>query len=363
MFLLSLCQGSGCITYTQAELAPLMNARARAILKSTAPVVARYSGIAKALALRYAGRGTIFLLHSIGRTFFPDELLSCPASVLEDALCWLKNNRICVVSLDVALERLRGSSTEKFCVLTFDDGFADNLTYALPIMERYEAPFTVYVTDGMLNGDIDAWWLGLAALIRTRDRVELPELGCRFDCEDRASKKRTFAAIRSLIALNWETLAAVKAAIAANGIDYHALARAEGLSTEQLRLLAASPLVTIGAHGARHINLARASEAEAEQEMTASRRLLEGIIGREVVHFAYAFGDCGPREARIAQRVGFRSAVTTLRGTLFPEHLNHLHALPREPLDRNDTPSTLRCKVDGTYRAFYSWLGDPIAHL
>lgn len=336
---------------------------ARAILKSTAPVIARYSGVGKALAFRYAGPGTIFILHSIGGAFCPDEFLSCPASVLESTLSWLKENGIRVVSLDEAVERLVERSREKFCVFTFDDGFADNLTKALPIMERYKAPFTVYVTNGMLTGDIDAWWLGLATWIRTRDHLEIPELGLRFDCADEAGKKRTFVAIRAFIASNWEALTPIRAAIAADGIDIRALARAEGLSIEQLKQLAASPLVTIGAHGVRHINLARASADEVEREMATSRRLLEDIIGREVIHFAYAFGACGPREAQIANQLGFRTAVTTLRGTLFPEHLSHLHALPREPLDRNDTPSSLRCKLDGTYRAYFSRFGDPVAHL
>jgi peptidoglycan/xylan/chitin deacetylase (PgdA/CDA1 family) len=343
---------------------PEIKMSVRAVLKYTAPFIARYSGIAKALAFRYSGPGTIFFLHSVGDTFFPDELLSCPTPVLEAALSWFRRNRIRVVSLDEAVDRLNARSIEKFCVITFDDGFADNLVHALPIMERYKAPFTVYVANGMVTGEIDAWWLGLAKLIRIEDFVELPELGLRFDCNDALSKKRAFNAIRAFIEAKWEVaLQPTREAIAAYGIDTRALARAKGLTTEQLQQLAASPLVTIGAHGVRHINLARASADEVEQEMMGSRRSLEQAIGREVKHFAYAFGACGPREAQIAKRLGFRTAVTSQHGTLFPQHVNHLHELPREPLDRNDTPSSLRCKLGGTYRAYYSNLGYPIAHL
>ncbi len=248
--------------------------------------------------------------------------------------------------------------------LTFDDGYADTLTHALPVMQRFDAPFTVYVSAGMITGEIDAWWLALAELIRTRDHLEL--LGCGFDCKDRPSKRRAFGAIKSLIDANDEVLAAVRQAIAAAGIDCRAVARAQGLSTEQLRRLAASVLVTIGAHGVRHINLARATAAEVEEEVTASRRFLEDVIDREVAHFAYPFGQpsaCGPREAQIARVAGFRTAVTTRHGTLFPEHLDHLHALPREPIGGNDSASSLRCKIDGTYRAFHSRLGDPVAQM
>jgi len=97
--------------------------------------------------------------------------------------------------------------------------------------------------------------------------------------------------------------------------------------------------------------------------MTVSRRMLEQIIDREVIHFAYPFGACGKKEAQIARSIGFRTAVTTQHGTLFPKHLNHIYALPREPLFGKDTASSLRCKLDGTYRAYHSRLGNPVAHL
>ena len=102
----------------------------------------------------------------------------------------------------------------KFCAFTFDDGYADNLTHALPIMESFAAPFTVYVATGMMTGKIDAWWLGLAALIRAQDHIELPDLDCRFDCADQASKKRTYLAIETLIHSDFDALATVKASIA-----------------------------------------------------------------------------------------------------------------------------------------------------
>lgn len=337
----------------------------RAALKSAAPYIAHYGGISRALALRYAGAGIIFGLHSIcdDGPSGPDEFLGVPARTLEHTLAWLRKNGIAIVSLDEAIARLDDPSRERFCVFTFDDGYADNLTRALPIMERFDAPFTVYVTAGMFTGEIDAWWLGLVALIDSQDQVELAELGCRFHCHDPAGKKRAFVEIRTLVDANPQALAAVKTAVAAAGIDYRTLARAEGLTVEQLRRLAASPLVTIGAHGVRHINFSAASATEVKQEMVTGRRLLEDALQREVTNFAYPFGACGHREVELAQSVGFHTAVTTRRGSLFAAHLDHRYALPREMISRYDTPSSLRCKVDGVYRAFHSRLGDPVALL
>lgn len=333
---------------------------ARAVLKSAATLIAHYSGIGKALGVRYRGPGVIFVLHSvIGGSIPYLEDLRCPVDVLERTLSWLKCNGFAFVSLDQALARLADPGDERFCAFTFDDGYADNLTYALPLMERFAAPFTVYVSSGMMTGEIDAWWLGLAALVRTRDAVAIPELDLRLDCADHAGKRRAYLAIEARIHANYDALGPVKAAIAASGIDCGALARREGLSAAQLRQLAASPLVTIGAHTARHINLALAPAREVEQEMVTGRRALESILGHEVVHFAYPFGNaraCGPREAQIAREVGFRSAVTMRRGMLFPEHRHHLYALPREPLTGRETPVRLQCKLDGVDRALQSLL-------
>lgn len=90
------------------------------------------------------------------------------------------------------------------------------------------------------------------------------------------------------------------------------------------------------------------------------------VLQREVGHFAYPFGNaraCGKREAQIARAVGFRTAVTTRRGTLFPDHPDDLYALPREPLAANDTPATMRCKLGGVNRAFQSLFGNPVARM
>src|SRR5271155_276835 len=96
---------------------------ARVVLKSAVPFFARYSGIAKTLAFRYGGPGVIFMLHSaVGDSDpYPDDRLRCPVAVLEKTLGWLKDNDVAFVSLDEAVERLRRSSTGRFCAFTFDD--------------------------------------------------------------------------------------------------------------------------------------------------------------------------------------------------------------------------------------------------
>jgi len=342
--------------------------RAASLLKTALPIVAQYSGLRSALALRYRGIGTIFMMHSVVERGdgYPDHSLRCPADTLAAALQFLRDAGVAFVSLDEMLERLKFPSGRPFAAFTFDDGFADSLTHALPVMERFGAPMTVYVATGMIEHSMDAWWLGLAEWIRVSDRVALPGAGLAVDCPDPVGKKRAFVAIEGAIHRNYDLLPRLRAAIAARGIDCTALVGREALTVAQLRELARHPLVTIGGHTDTHINLARAPDAAVHREMTSNRRFLEDIIGKPVLHFAYPFGNaraCGVREAAHAQAAGFRTAVTTQSGAIFPEHLDYPHALPREVLSADDTPASLRCKLDGVYRAFHSQLGDPVARM
>ena len=306
------------------------------------------------------------MLHSVvdDDAFYPEAMLRCPVGRLDWILRWLKAAGFALVTLDEAIARLDQPPSAPIAAFTFDDGYADNLTHALPVMERHNAPFTVFVTTGMLTGEIDAWWLGLSRLIATHDSIELADRS--FDCSDRTAKRRTFRVIELMIHANYALLPEVKRLIEANGIDCHALASREGLDQDQLRELAAHPLVTIGGHTTTHIALAQATASVVEKEIGDNRVFLEGIVRAPIQHFAYPFGNleaCGAREAQIVAAAGFRSAVTTRRGTLFPEHRQHLHELPREPLTYEETPSSMRCKVDGFYRALHSRFGEPVARM
>jgi len=336
------------------------------LIKSGVYAAAHVTGLSRALALRYRGRGIIFALHSVtpGDAFSPDDLmLRCPAGKLEWILRRLRQLQLDFVTLDEAVARLGAPAARPFVALTLDDGYADNLTAALPVMEKYAAPFTVFVTTGMITREIDAWWFGLAELVRSRDRIGLPKLG-RFECADPAAKRRAYAAIADAIHADFDVLPAVREAIALAGIEISALVDREALTEQQLRTLAQHPLVTIGGHTTTHPNLKRASAATARGEMADNRKFLQAITGQRIDHQAYPFGHagaCGEREAEISHALGFHTAVTTRAGTVFREHREHLHALPRVCLTRDESSVTLQCKLNGVSRAVNSRFGDPMA--
>jgi peptidoglycan/xylan/chitin deacetylase (PgdA/CDA1 family) len=110
------------------------------------------------------------------------------------------------------------------------------------------------------------------------------------------------------------------------------------MSWDELKPFADDPLISFGAHSITHCNLARQTEEIASQEMALSRARIEGALQRPAIHLAYPYGDklaAGTREFALAQTSGFKTAVTTRPGMVFPGSAEHLTALPRVSLNGN----------------------------
>jgi peptidoglycan/xylan/chitin deacetylase (PgdA/CDA1 family) len=120
------------------------------------------------------------------------------------------------------------------------------------------------------------------------------------------------------------------------GVDSAAFCNDLCMTWAEIGEIAADPLATIGAHTVNHVMLRKASDADVRSEMQQSVAVIEAALGKKPAHFSYPVGDrtsAGPREFRIAAELGFKTAVTTRPGVLFPEHAAHLTALPRISLN------------------------------
>jgi len=130
----------------------------------------------------------------------------------------------------------------------------------------------------------------------------------------------------------------IGALCARHGVDEAAICRDLCMSWDELTNFAGDPLVAIGAHTVSHCNLALQSEANTREEMTVSRARIEERLQRDVLHFCYPYGDrlaAGAREFALAAAAGFKTAMTTRPGMIFPESADHLTALPRVSLNGN----------------------------
>ncbi len=294
----------------------------------------------------FGGVGAILTLHHVRPTgpaaFQPNRLLEVTPAFLEAVIESLQRAGIEFVSLDEMHRRLIARDfTHRFVCLTFDDGYRDNKTWAYPILKACGVPFAIYVPTSFADGQGELWWLVLEKVIAANARVALPMNGAeqRFECATPAAKAETFDAIywwlRGLES-EAELRASVNALAQCYAVDVAALCNDLCMSWDELKALAADPLVTIGAHTVNHVMLKKTSESAARHEMAASAVAIERKLGTRPAHFSYPIGDptsAGPREFRIAREIGFKTAVTTRPGVLFPEHGEHLTALPRLSLN------------------------------
>ncbi|NVN88530.1 MAG: polysaccharide deacetylase family protein [Rhodopseudomonas sp.] len=307
-----------------------------------------FTGVHHVLRPILAGVGTIFMLHNVRPSrddaFQPNRHLEVTPDFLRTTLNHLRSHEIDVITMGELHRRLvEQDFSRRFACITLDDGYRDNRDFALPVLEEFDAPFTVYAASDFAEGRGRLWWITLERLIAQADRIEA-EIGAaavRLDTDTPAAKQAAFDTLHDLLrALPGEhdLCREMTALCTRNRIDETAISRELCLPWNELRRFAGHRLATIGAHSVTHCQLARQSEADAAQEMATSRARIEAELQRPVLHFAYPYGDrsaAGPREFALARAAGFKTAVTTRPGMIFPEIAEHLTALPRVSLNGN----------------------------
>ena len=211
------------------------------------------------------------------------------------------------------------------------------------MLREFDAPFTVYVASDFAEGTGRLWWVALERIIAKASSVEamIGDVATRLDTSTPSAKQAAFDRLHDwLRSLPGEHDVAREISVlcARHGVDEAAICRELCMSWDELKPFAGDPLVTIGAHTITHCNLARQSAETATHELTASRARIEDALQRPALHLAYPYGDriaAGPREFALARTAGFKTAVTTRPGMLFPESADHLTALQRVSLNGN----------------------------
>ena len=322
-----------------------------------------YSGAAKVLSSKTAGIGRIFCLHHVcpnrgqRQDFAPYSNLEITQEFLDTLIVMMKNKGIALVSLDDAVARLTSTrkSEQRFAVFTLDDGYRDNLIHAMPVFEKHQCPFAVYVAPRIAEGTCELWWRLLEAVI-----AKSPEVKIELDGEnivmltsDTASKYRACSILAPKIQSmeEYQQRDLIKNLCLRHNVDWQAFCREVAMTWNEIRLMAQNPLATIGAHTLNHYNLLKLSAEDALSEMRQSKSQIENQLCTAVKHFAYPYGNidaAGPREFALCKTAGFESGVVTRLGSLWPEHAEHLHALPRIMISgRYQSRSAVEALVSG----------------
>ncbi len=145
------------------------------------------------------------------------------------------------------------NQNSKFICLTFDDGYHDTYTTALPLLTRLNIPFAVYITTGFIDNKQPMWWYPNKTL---------------------------------------------------------------GLGNDELKSLDTEPLCTICAHTISHPRLDSLSVDEQRKEIAMSKTTLEEWLGHPVDHFSYPHGAYNEDTLAIVRDCGFHSALMAWGGTV-----------------------------------------------
>lgn len=304
--------------------------------------LSRLPGLVRALS---SSRGVIFTLHRVlpdePADFSPNAILQVQPAFLEYVIERIRDLDLDIISLDEALERLAAPRPgRRFVVLTFDDAYKDNLRYALPILRRHEAPFTLYVPTALVDGVGEIWWQAIEDIIARQEAIAMMSDGETDYVDTRTTRQKNEA----FNTLYWqmrkmpepERLKLLRSFATAYGYDLAKHCRDLIMDWQELRLFAGDPLCTIGAHTVHHPELAKLSAGQARDEMVQSADILLAQFGQRPTHFSYPLGgplSAGQREFELARELGFRSAVTTRPGGLYARHAKSPHALPRVSLN------------------------------
>lgn len=218
-----------------------------------------------------------------------------------------------VLPLAEAVRRLRdGTLPQRAACITFEHGYADNATVALPLLQRYRAPATFFVASGFLDGGC-MWQDAVAEVVRNAaDRLDLEAVG--FATYDLRCPVRRRAVIDMLV----ESLGRLSPADRLARIRAMAPPHTPAmLSTDEVLALHRAGM-EIGAHTVSHPVLTAISNADARAEIAAGRAALQDIVQAPVRLFSYPSGKPGrdfeERHVRMLQSQGFDAAVTSVRG-------------------------------------------------
>ncbi|MFO7679733.1 MAG: polysaccharide deacetylase family protein [Chloroflexota bacterium] len=248
----------------------------------------------------------------------------------------------------VDLETLRcglqsGNLPRRTVAVTFDDGYQDNLTAALPLLAARNLPATLFAISGA-PGQV-LWWEELGRLILETavlpDSLSLQIGGQPFTWEVTDSRYATarkpailprrhlFQQLYGLLG-RWREerpllLTQLQTWAFSAGSTPPTAARA--LTHDELKSMAAHPLITIGAHTVSHPQLSTLPPAAQREEIEGSKTSLEAVLNQPVSFFSFPHGDCPPVARVLVQEAGYTLACTSVPDVVRPH--SDLYSVPR----------------------------------
>ncbi len=262
----------------------------------------------------------VLIYHRVTTLASDPDLLAVTPDNFRQQMRYLKDN----ISL-VRFEDDWAKSTKPAVCITFDDGYADNALEALPILEEVGVPATFFVSTGTIGTRKEFWWNELERII-----MEGQNLPSGFPLNDgrlvkmwptgtNGERRECYHEIVRVIKnvdpeQRQDRLIQLRhwAGTEEELTDTH-----RAMTVDELRLLAKSGWVTIGAHTVTHTRLSSLPPADQAEEIAASKKQLEAWLGSDIRVFSYPFGrrcDYTKETEALCRNTGFTKAAANFAG-------------------------------------------------
>lgn len=233
---------------------------------------------------------------------------------------------------DAASQLKAHTLPHRACCITFDDGYADNLTIALPILEKYRLPATVFVATGYLDGGRMFNDSVIDAIANSpKHELDLDTIGLgRYPLTTIDQKRTAIAAILEKLKYQQPDQRTTNVDRLIESAECGELPADIMLTSQQVGELSRRG-VEIGGHTVAHTILTTLDDATGEREILAGKQQLESLTGKPVTTFAYPNGrphrDYETRHVALVRKLGFDLAVSTSHGVANAH--SDIYQLPR----------------------------------
>ena len=236
----------------------------------------------------------------------------------------------------------QGHIPDRAVAVTFDDGYADNLYNAKPLLEKYNIPATVFVASGFVGHKYEFWWDELERIFLQPGT--LPEIltlsvngktyqwelgeaadysednyqrycGWTVDWQEAPSLRQSlYFSLHQLVQPlpEAERREVINNLRAWSGVKLAGRPTHRALSREELLTLSRGEMIEVGSHTVTHPFLAALPKSSQLDEIQRSKTFLEESIGRPVRKFAYPYGIYAKETVKIVRKAGFDSACATI---------------------------------------------------
>ncbi|MCP9901170.1 polysaccharide deacetylase family protein [Cyanobium sp. Cruz CV13-4-11] len=313
--------------------------------------------------------GQVLLYHRVAPTLSDPQLLAVSPLCFAEQMAYIRRNAVPMALTDMVRAANEGTLPRRAVAVTFDDGYADNYHYAKPVLESAGVPATVFAVSSAVSAQTEFWWDAI-------ERALLGQNGSLTLRLDLAGESRTWAlsgdpgafqdwtvldpfdptprhtAYREIMPLVKPLTPSERSTVLTSiqnqtGVDTGPTDDRRPMTERELRSLVENGLIDVGAHTVSHPQLSGLTMEEQSVQVSASRRDLETLLGRQVTTFAYPYGtkvDYTAKSVDLVRHAGFTLACSNFPGQVLNRRVDAFE-VPRY-LVRESPLSTFRANFE-----------------